>query len=199
MTGERLYSVMLEGLLNLGERRIRIHYIAPLFEEDGVIEARDLYLASYILRALAPLQLYDDLVTVFVYHVLGDAVTGVFHVHLDYDRSVSVMIPEESVYPPVQLRRLRYLSVLYLGLLVYADHVLSDDYRKAHERCADGKGFPIFCRDEGRAERAGHDRCARLRLHLLSELRFNIDVREYAVVFRVGEPFRQSGCAVVIA
>ena len=147
---------------------------------------------------LAPFQFYDHLIAVLVDDVLGHTVAGVLDVHLHDDRPVAVIVPQERIDAPVQLRRLLDPAIVDDGLFVDTDNVLPDNDRNADEGGAGSKGIPILRGDEGGAEGARHDRHPGLCDHFRPEFGLNADVREDTIVRRALQSLRKAPNTVEI-
>ena len=172
----------LEGCLHFRIVGVRVYNVAAVAEELGILQGGDLDFAADHLGALAPLELDDDLIAVLFDEVFGHAVPRVFHVHLNDDGAVAVIVALEDLDPAIQFRRRADLPALELRFLVHAHHVLTDHDGEAADRRARGKGTPVLGRDEGGSQRSGHDRHAALHLHLVAEDRLGVHVGKHAVI-----------------
>jgi len=116
VAGKALNCTLLKGFLHLWKGRVRINHIASLLQENGVIKAFDLNLPADILGSLAPFKLDDAPVSILVDHIFGNTIPCVFHIKLDNNGTVSVIVAQIGLYSPVKLRSRPDLSPFCLSL-----------------------------------------------------------------------------------
>ena len=105
MAGERADGTVFEGFLDFRQRRIGIDDVTATFKELGVFNAGYLDFAADIFGSLAPFKFnYDLLAAVFIDNIFGHAVARIFNIHLDDNRTVTVVVAQESVDAAVKFR-----------------------------------------------------------------------------------------------
>ena len=148
VAGERANRSVFEGFLHFRDGRIRVDKIAAFGEPNGIVQIGDLDLPANAFGALAPFELNDHLVAVFVDNILGHAVAGIFDIHLNQNRAISVIVTQITVDSAIEFRRFDDFAVFQNRRLIDADHILADNDGHAQQGGADRKGFPIFRGDK---------------------------------------------------
>ena len=132
--------------------------VAAFLQLQRPLQAVDLDFAADALGALSPLQL-DGLQAVLLDDIFGNAQPGVFHVHLDQDFAVALMIAAVDLDAAVHVRRLGDLAFgVQLQLGIDAADVLAADQGDAADGSAHGKMLPVLAGNFGGTQGAGEDR-----------------------------------------